>query len=199
MALRLVDSGWDCELSAALRADRAIVRMVCPFIKRAAAERVLAHGQPGKLQVVTRFKLADFACGVSDTSALRLLLGAGARIRGIRDLHAKLYLLGTDHAIITSANLTERGLLTNHELGVVTDDAELVAACLRYFKQRWKQAGPDLTTVRLDAWDEVLAAVRARGGRPSEIDLLPDEGTDVGPPPDPIVLAPAVEEAGQRS
>ena len=43
---------------------------------------------PGNVQVITRFNLADFAEGVSDIEALRLLLDAGADIRGIRSLHA---------------------------------------------------------------------------------------------------------------
>ena len=30
----------------------------------------------------------------------------GAQIRGVRHLHAKLYLLGASRAIVTSANLT---------------------------------------------------------------------------------------------
>ena len=38
--------------------------------------------------MITRFNLADFAEGVSDIEALRLLLDAGANIRGIRNLHA---------------------------------------------------------------------------------------------------------------
>ena len=71
--IRLVDAGWDQELSEAIRADRSEVRIVCPFIKKRALEDLLSH-RPGNVQVITRFNLADFAEGVSDIEALRLLL-----------------------------------------------------------------------------------------------------------------------------
>ena len=85
--IRLVDAGWGPELSAAIRADPGEVRIVCPFIKIGALDCLLSH-RPDNVQVITRFNLADFAEGVSDTAALRLLLDAGASIRGIRSLHA---------------------------------------------------------------------------------------------------------------
>ena len=109
------------ELSAAIRADPSEVRIVCPFIKEGALEHLLSH-RPGNVQVITRFNLDDFAEGVSDIEALRLLLDAGAGIRGIRNLHAKLYLFGTSRAIITSANLTEAALTRNQEFGMIADD-----------------------------------------------------------------------------
>jgi phosphatidylserine/phosphatidylglycerophosphate/cardiolipin synthase-like enzyme len=70
------------------------------------------------LQAITWFNLADFAKGVSDIDALRMLLDAGASVRGIRNLHAKVYLFGVSRAIITSANLTAAALDRNHERAV---------------------------------------------------------------------------------
>ena len=83
--IRLVDAGWDQELTSAIHADQSEVRIVCPFIKEGALRRLLSH-QPGDVQVITRFNLADFAEGVSDIDALRMLLDTGASIRGIRKL-----------------------------------------------------------------------------------------------------------------
>src|SRR4051794_22237494 len=118
MSFRVVDQGWDGLLASALEADGRRVRVVSPFIKTRAAERLLAYGAPSDFRVITRFNLADFANRVSDPSALRLLLEHGAEVRGVKGLHAKLYMVGKQ-GIITSANLTEAGLLNNHELGVV--------------------------------------------------------------------------------
>src|SRR4051812_34012223 len=101
--MRLVHTAWETELADALEADHPSVRIVCPFIKRRAAERLLEHGAPAHFEVITRFNLADFGSRVSDTDALRLLIQHGARIRGVRNLHAKLYLLGAKRAIVTSA------------------------------------------------------------------------------------------------
>src|SRR5947209_656930 len=115
-------------------------------------------------------------------SALRLLVDAGARIRGVKRLHAKLYLLGHQHVIVTSANLTERGLLANHEFGLVADEPALVGSAVRYFRRLWRRAGSDLSTDRIDAWENLLAGVRLRGAAPSVVDSLPDDGTEAGLP-----------------
>ena len=87
--IRLVDTGWGQELMAGINADSREVRIVCPFIKKGALKRLLSH-RPGDIQVITRFNLDDFADGVSDVEPLRMLLDAGASIRGIQNLHAKL-------------------------------------------------------------------------------------------------------------
>ena len=91
MTNRLVDSGWEQELTKAVSEDVSELRIVCPFIKLGALGRLLKF-RPKAVLVITRFNLADFACGVSDLAALRKLLKAGARVRGVKDLHAKLYL-----------------------------------------------------------------------------------------------------------
>ena len=82
MTVRLVDTGWGAELTDALRADASALRVICPFIKVGALDRLLSLN-PGSVQVITRFNLADFADGVSEIAALRILLGAGARVWGI--------------------------------------------------------------------------------------------------------------------
>ena len=175
--IRLVDAGWARELSEAIRVDSSEVRIVCPFIKKGALEHLLSH-RPGNVQVITRFSLADFAEGVSDIEALRLLLEAGAGIRGIRNLHAKLYLFGTSRAIITSANLTRAALTRNQEFGMVADDAAVIEACRDYFDGLWRHAGADLSHDRLDSWEETVTRYCAAGGRPNRARGLGDFGAD---------------------
>ena len=90
MTIRLVSAGWERELSEALRADAKELRIICPFVKVGALDRLLSL-RPARVQVITRFNLADFAEGVSDIQALRRLRDVGASVRGIRNLHAKVY------------------------------------------------------------------------------------------------------------
>ena len=120
MTHRLVDTGWASELVDSLRLDRSELRIACPFIKAPALDELLAL-KPARIRVITRYNLSDFADGASDITALRKLLEAGAAVRGIRNLHAKLYVFGDARAIVTSANLTEAGLRRNHEFGIVID------------------------------------------------------------------------------
>ena len=144
MTVRLVDAGWGAELTHALRAGASALRVICPFIKVGALDRLLSLNL-GSVQVITWFNIADFAEGVSDVAALRKLLDAGARVRGVRKLHAKLYLFGASRAIITSANLTTPALDRNHEFGLVADEAPIIATCRAYFDDLWQRGGNDLS------------------------------------------------------
>lgn len=163
MTLRLVDTGWGAELTQALQADPRALRIISPFIKLGALERLLAFS-PQSTQVITRFNLADFADGVSDIAALRKVLAGGGRVRGVKGLHAKLYVFGDSCAIVTSANLTAAALDRNAEFGAVLRGAGEVASCRSYFDQLWSQAGSDVTDVQLADWQDVVARHRAAGG-----------------------------------
>jgi hypothetical protein len=209
LTLRLVDAGWGGELSAALKADPAELRIICPFIKQRALRRLMAE-EPRAIRVITRFSLADFAAGVSDIPALRMLLGAGAQVRGIRHLHAKLYLFGRSRAVVTSANLTTAALDRNEEFGAVMDIPDDIASCSTYFEGLWSRAGPDLSREQLDRWEAIVTQHLALGARPAEALRLPDFGTQgasdtgLGSAAGPVALRgslnrppPAVGEAGQ--
>jgi hypothetical protein len=179
MSFFFVNSGWDKVLDDALRADNSALRIVCPFIKKGAAQRLLHRGRPGSIQVITRANLDDFYAGVSDIAALQLLMESGAQVRGVRGLHAKLYLFGKTRVILTSANLTESALLRNHEFGLVAKDPKTVRQCRRYFDDFWKQTGADIPRKRLDEWARKVGdhlAARGRGGTAAG---LGDEGVYV--------------------
>ena len=195
--IRLVDTGWGRELTAAIRADSSEVRIVCPFIKEGALECLLSH-RPGDIQVITRFNLSDIANGVSDIEALRMLLKAGASVRGIRNLHAKLYLFGKSRAIITSANLTKAALTQNQEFGVVSDDAAVIAACRNYFDELWQRgSSADLSHDMLDCWGEKVTRYRLASGRPGRTRELGDFGAKAGLESPPPVLPDAFAGANQ--
>ena len=193
--IRLVDAGWGQELAAAIRAYPSEVRIVCPFIKKGALKRLLSH-RPGDVQVITRFSLADFADGVSDVEALRMLLDAGASIRGIQNLHAKLYLFGTSRAVITSANLTDTALTRNQEFGLVADDEAVIAACRNYFDELWRcGSSADLSRDMLDCWAETVTRHHLAGGRPKRTRELGDFGAKAGfATPLPVLLPVAVAD-----
>lgn len=197
MTIRLVDSGWAKELTDALRADASELKIICPFIKTTALDRLLSKN-PKSIQVITRFNLGDFAEGVSDIDALRKLLAAGGNVRGVRNLHAKLYLFGMGRAIVTSANVTEAAINRNHEFGMVADDKAIIAACVTYFDALWRRGGANLTLDQIDAWDETVTRHRASGGRPNREAGLGDFGVDAGiSQPPPLSMPPVVADARQ--
>lgn len=195
MSLRLVSEGWGTELENAVRRDSSELRIVSPFIKRRALQRLLAL-RPEHIRVITRFDLNDFANGVSDVDVLRTLLECRAAVRGIRGLHAKLYIFGDSVAVVTSANLTVAGLDTNPEFGIVTEDPAAVRRCRDYFDELWHRARDDLRLGQVDQWTAELARYLATGAGRAGSRFLPDHGVDAGQPvPSRVLARPAFTDA----
>lgn len=195
MITRLVDRGWSGEINAAVHLDSSELRIISPFIKDRALARLLV-AKPNAVSAITRFNLSDFADGVSDIAALRRLLEYGATVRGIKNLHAKMYLFGSQRAIITSANLSEAALNRNHEFGVISEDPDVIVACRQYFDGLWLHGGTDLTLPQLNIWNDIVTRHQLEGGRSTRKIGLGDFGADAGavspPLPDvPVIVADA--------
>jgi hypothetical protein len=176
----LVDSGWADRIINALQSKCRSLRIVCPFIKLRAVKHLLGEHEFDSIQVITRFHLGDMCSGVSDLDALQHLLKRGAKIRGVRGLHAKVYLFGNQRVIATSANLTQAGMLHNHEFGFDSSQESVVQGTLAYFDSLWSRAGTDLDEEKLSAWAERIRRVSIAGASPSFSEELPDEGVDIG-------------------
>lgn len=179
MIFRVIDSDWDYELTEGLKSDCTELRIVCPFIKEGILD-ILLSPKPDIIKVITRFNLRDFASTVSDVGALRKLVNEGASVRGIRDLHAKLYIFGSSRAIITSANLTNAGLRRNAEFGIVTEKSDVVKNCLDYFENLWVRSKEDLCPERIDMWGKAIEPHLRSDGRFRYSSELPDFGADSG-------------------
>lgn len=190
MTFRLVDAGWGAEFESALSIDHSELRIVCPFIKARALDRLLAF-RPQNVHVITRYNLDDFARRVSDIAALRTLLDRGASVRGIRNLHAKLYIFGQSRAIVTSANLTHAGLERNPEFGIVTEDPAAIASCLDYFDDLWRSGGADLRIQQVNSWTAMLTDHLASGASTKGSTTLEDFGVDAGLVAPPKIALPA--------
>ena len=127
-----------------------------------------------------------------------MLLDAGASIRGIQNLHAKLYLFGTSRAIITSANLTKAALTQNQEFGVVADEAAVTEACRNYFDELWRRGcSAALSRDMLDCWAEKVTRYRLASGKPRRARELGDFGARAGLESLPPVLPPVFANPDQ--
>lgn len=204
MSFELVSTDWKKVFQQALENSPNELRIICPFITDYGAHLILEQGKPEKLKIITRFNLNDCYAGVSDLSALRRLLEAGAIIRGVKGLHAKVYLFGNDRVIVTSANLTRFGFTKNQEFGIVSDDPEAITASRNFFRDLWQKAGKELTISELEDWEQKVYKARLQCAPGSGTPKLPDHGTKVetkadstpnllpsSPPP------PAISEANQ--
>ena len=118
-------------------------------------------------------------------------------MRGIRNLHAKMFLFGDTRAIITSANLTDAGLDRNAELGVATEAPAAISGCATYFDRLWTR-GYALRLEEAYTWATTIAAFRAAGGGSRTSPSLGDFGADIGySQPMPISAAASFLEGEQ--
>lgn len=179
MQIRLVDTGWNKEISDAISHEGDELCIICPFIKTKALARLLVN-KPRNVRAITRFNLSDCANGVNDLAAMRRLLSGGGQVRGVRNLHAKLYIFGSNRAIVTSANLTTAALEQNHELGIVTQDPTLIAECQSDLDKLWSIAGNDLEVTQVNEWEDLVTEHLAQGGVPTRTSGLGDFGTNAG-------------------
>ena len=95
-------------------------------------------------------------------------------------MHAKLFIFGNTSAIKTSANLTNAGLMSNQEFGVLTEDKTAIRTYHNYFEGLWDQAQPDLKVKRIDAWETELNDYLVKHGNIFDTGSLNDYGSKVG-------------------
>ena len=93
-----------------------------------------------KLKIITNFRKEDVKRGITDIDKLRALQDLGAEIRYNNNLHAKIVFIDGKTAIISSANLTKRGLSVNYEAGAVIKDLEKVQEAVKFFNGVWKES-----------------------------------------------------------
>lgn len=128
------------------------LRIVSPFVKEQILRTVGGHFPFVDLELITRFNLADFASGVSSLEGLQFGVNAGASIYGIQNLHSKIYLFDRRAAIISSANLTQGGMVSNFECGIHITDSNIIDQLHRYFDELKSISPNPLTNELCDQW-----------------------------------------------
>jgi hypothetical protein len=132
---------WD-SVERLCKEARYEVIVVSPWIgSRVIGELAATTGVPlSRWKVLTLGHLCDFLDGASDLDSFTALVEAGADVRIVKGLHAKIYVADTAAAVFGSANLTHSGLRKNVEVGARTDDPQLVAT-LRERALDWHAQG----------------------------------------------------------
>ena len=96
----------------------------------------------GSLKVITNFRRDDVKKGITDPDKLRVLQNMGAEVRYNNNVHAKMVIVDSEVAIISSANLTGRGLRVNYEAGVKVNDKKPVKMAEEFFYGVWEESRP---------------------------------------------------------
>jgi hypothetical protein len=149
------------------------LKIISPFISEQIIRKIQTHFDFGDFELITRFNLRDFASNISSLDGLKFAVEEGAKVFGIRELHSKVYLFDDRTAIITSANLTNGGMVSNYECGLYTDEKMVINGLQNYFNELKAFAGQPLTISKCEQWQNELAGVRLPN---TEIPTLPDYG-----------------------
>jgi phosphatidylserine/phosphatidylglycerophosphate/cardiolipin synthase-like enzyme len=91
----------------------------------------------------------DIEKGVTDLDKIRALKEAGAEIKYNNMLHAKLFIIDQNVAIISSANLTEKGLHANYEAGIRITDEKTLQEVIYFFNEAWR-GSEEVTQKRIE-------------------------------------------------
>ena len=93
-----------------------------------------------KIKVITNWRREDIKSGITDLDKLRVLDDLGADIRFNNDLHAKMLIIDSKEAIISSANFTRRGFQVNYEAGVIIRKKTDVSQAVDFFNGVWEES-----------------------------------------------------------
>ena len=115
-------------------AAREHLILVAPFIKKHPLRRIsklLSELPSGSRPQITILTNLDWNSLLQDTLEISALVEFVEQVQtvsvySLSSLHAKIYLADQNKAIVTSANLTLRGLRSNTEYGVIIRDLDMV-------------------------------------------------------------------------
>jgi hypothetical protein len=149
------------------------LKIISPFITEQIIRKINTQFEFKNFELITRFKLEDFAMKISSLEALKFSVENGAKVFGIKDLHSKVYLFDDRKAIVTSANLTYGGLNNNYECGICIDDSKIIRDLHNYFDELKIISGNPLTLEQCEEWQQKLPIIKPHN---TEIPSLPDYG-----------------------
>ena len=133
------------------------VRIISPFISLALVNHLLEIKRSKTIQLITRFNLNDFRQGASCLKALKKLLENGIEIKGIKNLHSKIYTFDQRSVIIASANFTSGGFFNNYEYGIISEDEIIVNDTINYFDSLWGVSNKVLSYEMIKEWEEIIS------------------------------------------
>lgn len=120
--------------------------IVSPWIKRNTLQKVIDATKKKKdinWKILTRGNHKDFCEGLSDIDAFELMIENGVfEIRSNVRLHAKVYIVDGEISLVTSANLTETGMLLNPEVGIASEDPGEIFELAKVVGEWFEEANP---------------------------------------------------------
>ncbi len=156
MASKLITSPWRTIFEQFVSSAQNELRILVPFYSRDTVKFILTKARK---DVSKRFLLAltenGVKSGIQSTAAIKMLLkDKKCSVQFILDLHAKVLIKDHDGAVVTSSNLTNRGLNSNVEMGMMVGDRHIVEELIGQFETLWLQSKA-ISKATLDGYDKL--------------------------------------------
>ena len=94
------------------------------------------------IKVITNFRMEDITSGITDIDKIRVLKDIGSEIRYNNNLHAKIVIIDSKVGIISSANMTSKGMRINYEAGILIKDEKEIKKAIEFFDGVWNVSKP---------------------------------------------------------
>lgn len=127
-----------------------IIRVATAYVTE---RQLLSSATVRERRLLTSLAKMDIVSGATSLDALAALISTGVECRILPErprLHAKVYIFGSSHAVVTSANLTENAFNSNIEVGVAVTGPE-TNRLSGWFDNLWDLADP----LKIDQLSEI--------------------------------------------
>lgn len=114
----IVTTPTDQWVRSALSSCRSSLHISSPYIGAYLQNRLDDLPADVTVTILTRTLIADFASNASDFDTVCELARRYGGVKSLSSLHAKVYVVDSKIALVTSANATHSGMLRNHECGI---------------------------------------------------------------------------------
>jgi len=166
--VELVTSPWAATFYGLLDTVEQELFVASPFISDKPLKRVveIIGSKPSldsmKVNIVTNLAIDSLLSGSLDVAALLHLVQSipNSTVTYLPSLHAKIYIVDNKVAIVTSANLTDKGLIGNHEYGTLLRGFAVVSK-VRDDLTRYASLGNRVSTDTLAALAQAAQELKA--------------------------------------
>lgn len=161
---QVVSSPIQPHLTNFIRDCHSTLMIASPYIKKSAVEWLVEIKPPSlkNFSVLTNLSLANILSKSLEISALQLLFATFPNISiiSLPHLHAKVFIADGETALVTSANLTNGGLWTNYEYGIIVKHRQVVEDISKDMIS-YMALGSIVTTNLLQVVDQRIAELTA--------------------------------------
>jgi hypothetical protein len=131
MHIEFITNPWKNKFLDLVSTAKHSIKITSPFVKENICDEILsAKNKKVKLELITSFKLKNIHCGSLDIGAIEKIINAKGEVRNFSKLHSKIYIFDEEKAVVSSANLTNSGLVGNYEYGIYSNDKSFVSQVL---------------------------------------------------------------------